>query len=123
MRLLALIAFGDEEAEVAEILAGGACNHCVAEGGEHGAGIECGKRRLQVESEGVGAGDGSWVGDGAGYLGIAVDAVGASAEHGEALTLILFQFECAGHDELLVSAAGSGRAVDGYSNLTNRDET
>ena len=38
----ALVFFGDEEAEVAEVLAGGAGYYGVAQGGEHGTGVEVG---------------------------------------------------------------------------------
>ena len=85
----ALLVVGDEEAEVAEVLAGGSGDDGVAEGGEHGAGVEVGERRLEVETEGVGAGDGGGVGYGSGCVGVAVDAVGAGAEDGEALAGVL----------------------------------
>jgi hypothetical protein len=80
--------FLDQQAQIAQVVAGGAGDDGVAERGEHGTGVEGGQRRFEVEAEGVGAGNGGGVGDGAGRLGVAVDAVGAGAEHGEMLALV-----------------------------------
>ena len=55
-------------------------------------------------------------------LGVAVDAVGAGAEHGKTLALVLLQVERAGHDELLVAPAGARGAVHGYGDFADRDE-
>ena len=73
-----------------------------------GQALKARKRLLGIEAEGAGAGHGGGVGDGAGGLGVAVDAVGAGAEHGEALAGILGEIERAGQRELLVAAAGAG---------------
>ena len=62
--LMALFVVGEEEAEVAEVVAGGSGDDGVSQGGEHGAGVEVGEGRFEVESEGVGAGDGGGVGYG-----------------------------------------------------------
>ena len=70
----------------------------------------------------MGAGHGCWVGDGPGRLGVAVDAVGAGAEHGQALAHILLQFQRAGHDKLLVAAPGAGGAVERHRDFADGDE-
>ena len=103
-------------------MAGGAGDDGVAQGGEHGAGVEVGERRFEMEAEGVGAGDGGGVGDGTGGLGVAVDAVGAGAEDGETLAGVLLEVEGAGHDELMVASAGAGSAVEGDRDLADGDE-
>ena len=40
---MCLLVIGEEEAEVAEVVAGGAGYYGVAEGSEHGAGVEVGE--------------------------------------------------------------------------------
>jgi hypothetical protein len=62
-----LVEFGDQQAQVAQVLAGGPVT-TVAQRGEHGTGVEGGQRCLQMKSEGMGAGHGGGVGDGAGRL-------------------------------------------------------
>ena len=55
-------------------------------------------------------------------LGVAVDAIGAGAEHREPLARIFFQFQRAGHDKLLVAAAGARGSIDRDRDLANRDQ-
>src|ERR1035437_2215861 len=118
----ALVVVGEEEAEVAEVLAGGSGDDGVAEGGEHGAGVEVGEGGFQMEAEGVGAGDGGGVGYGSGGVGVAVDAIGAGAEDGEALAGVLLEVQRAGHDKLLIASSCAGSMVHGDRNLANGDE-
>ena len=66
--------------------------------------------------------DRSGIGDGPGRLGVAVDAIGAGAEHGEPLARIALQLQRAGHDKLLVAAAGAGGAVECHRHLADRDQ-
>ena len=80
-----LIAFGDEQPQVAQVLSCGSGDDGVAQSREHGAGVECGERCLEMEAECVSALDCGRVGDGSGYLGVAVDAIGTGAEHDEPL--------------------------------------
>ncbi len=82
---LKLCFLGDEQAKIAQVLAGGSCDHGIAESGEERAGVEGGQGRFRIVAEGLRAGHGGEVGDGSGRPGVAVDAVGAGAEHGEPL--------------------------------------
>src|SRR5580692_1119301 len=78
--VLRLVSLGNQQAQIAQVLAGGAGHHGIAERGEHGASVEGCQRSLEMKSKGVSAGHGGGVGDGAGRLGVAVDAVGTGAE-------------------------------------------
>ena len=72
-----------------------------------------------MEAEGVGSGDGGGVGYGSGGAGVAVDAVRAGAEDGEALAGVLLEVQSAGHDKLLVASSGAGSAVHGDCDLAD----
>src|SRR5260221_4948330 len=75
----------EKDAEIAEIVAGGAGEEGVAEVGEEGKGIATSEEILRHEFEGVRAGERCAVGDGARGGRGAVDALGSSAEKGDGL--------------------------------------
>ena len=102
----------EKDAEIAEIVAGGAREEGVAEVGEEGKGIATSEEVLRREFEGVRAGESCAVGDGARSGGVAVDAVGPSAENGDGLAGDFFD---AGENEGGVAATDSlprDRATD-----------
>src|SRR5580658_2147020 len=70
----------------------------------------------------MGARHGGGVGDGAGGLGVAVDAIGAGAEYSETFALIFFQLQCAGHDKLLVASTGAGCTGERDRHLAHADQ-
>jgi hypothetical protein len=72
----------------------------------------------------VGAGrvDGGGIGDGSGGAGVAVDAVGAGAEDYQLFAGTVGELECAGQRELLIAAAGAGRAVERDGHFAAGDE-
>src|SRR5882724_10362535 len=94
----------EKDAEIAEIVAGGAGEEGVAEVGEEGKGIATSGEVLRRELEGVRAGERCAVGDGARSGGVAVDAVGSGAEDGDGLAGDFFD---AGEDEGGVAATDS----------------
>jgi len=94
----------EKDAEVAEIVASGAGEERVAQMGEEGEGVATSEEVLRRELEGVRAGESCAVGDGARGEGVAVDAVGSSAEDGDGLAGDFFD---AGEDEGGVAAADS----------------
>src|SRR2546429_9333020 len=75
----------EKDAEVAEVVAGGAGEEGVAEVSEEGKGIATSEEVLRRELEGVRAGERCAVGDGARGWGVAVDAVGSRAGNGDGL--------------------------------------
>src|SRR5881394_1097554 len=94
----------EKDAEVAEIVAGGSGEEGVAELGEEGKGIATSEEVLRRELEGVRAGESCAVGDGASGGGVAIDAVGSSAENGDGLAGDFFD---AGENESGIAAADS----------------
>jgi len=108
----------EKDAEIAEIVAGGAGEEGVAEVGEEGKGIATSEEVLRHELEGVRAGERCAVGDGARGEGVAVDAVGSSAEDGDGLAGDFFD---AGEDEGGVAAADS-LPCDGTADFAVADE-
>src|SRR5260221_6577748 len=70
----------EKDAEIAEIVAGGAGEEGVAEVGEEGKGIATSEEILRHEFEGVRAGERCAVGDGARGGRGALDAVGSRAQ-------------------------------------------
>ena len=94
----------EKDAEIAEIVAGGAGEESVAEVGEEGKGIATSEEVLRCELEGVRAGESCAVGDGASGGGVAIDAVGSSAENGDGLAGDFFD---AGENEGGIAAADS----------------
>ena len=75
----------EKDAEIAEIVAGGAGEESVAEVGEEGKGIATSEEVLRCELEGVRAGERCAVGDGSRGGRIAVDAVGSRTQDGDGL--------------------------------------
>src|SRR6266850_685783 len=75
----------EEDAEVAEILAGGASHEGVAKLVEEGKGITTLGEVRRVEADGLGAGESCSICNRSGGGRVAVDAVGAGAEHGDAM--------------------------------------
>src|SRR5258708_38810058 len=73
----------EKDAEIAEIVAGGAGEEGVAEVGEEGKGIATSEEVLRREFEGVRAGERCAVGDCARGGGVCVDALCARAANGE----------------------------------------
>src|SRR5882724_5006762 len=94
----------EKDAEIAEIVAGGAREEGVAEVGEEGEGIATSEEVLRREFEGVRAGERCAVGDSARGGGVAVDAVGSSAENADGLAGDFFD---AGENESGIAAADS----------------
>src|SRR2546422_3666389 len=94
----------EEDAEVAEIVAGWSGEEGVAEVGEEGKGIAASEEVLRREFEGVRAGESCAVGDGARGGGVAIDAVGSSAENGDGLAGDFFD---TGENESGVAATDS----------------
>src|SRR5882724_4917560 len=94
----------EKDAEIAEIVAGGAREGGVAEVGEEGKGIATSEEVLRREFEGVRAGESCAVGDSARAGGVAVDAVGSSAEDGDGLAGDFFD---AGENESGIATADS----------------
>ena len=92
-------------------MAGGTGDDGVANGGEQRTGIEFGKRLFGIEAEGAGAGDRGGIGDGAGGLRVAVDAIRAGAENGETLAGMVGEIERAGQGKLLIAATAPGVRV------------
>ena len=102
----------EEDAEIAEIVAGGSGEEGVAEVGEEGKGVATSEEVLRREFEGVRAGESCAVGDGARGGGVAIDAVGSSAENGDGLAGDFFD---TGENESGVAATDSlprDRAAD-----------
>src|SRR5256885_12913175 len=94
----------EKDAEIAEIVAGGAGGEGVAEVGEEGKGIATSEEVLRHELEGVRSSERCAVGDGASGRGVAIDAVGSSAENGDGLA---GDFVDAGENEGGIAAADS----------------
>src|SRR5579859_795335 len=95
---------GEEDAEVAKIVAGGAGEDCVAEMGEEGKGIAAEEEILRRKAESIGTSESCAVGDGAGGGRVAVDAVGTGAEDGAGLAGDFFD---ASENESGIAAADS----------------
>src|SRR5260221_13987908 len=72
----------EKDAEIAEIVAGGAREEGVAEVGEEGKSIATSEGVLRREFEGVRAGESCAVGDGARGGGVGLNAGGSSGEDG-----------------------------------------
>ena len=103
-------------------MAGGPGEDGVADCGEKRTGIEFRKRLLGVEAESAGASYGGGIGDGTGRFGIAVDAVRAGAEDGEAFAGMVCKLESASESKLLIAAARARRAREVDSDFAHGDE-
>jgi len=102
----------EKDAEIAEIVAGGSRKGSVAEVGEEGKGIAVTEEILRHEAESTGTGESGAIRDSACGGGIAVDAVGSSAQDGDGLA---GDFLHAGENECRIPAADSlpcDRAAD-----------
>src|SRR5580704_19098157 len=98
-----LRAFGDEEAQITQVVAGWAGSNGIADRGEKWTGIEFSERLLGIEAEGPSAGNCGGIGDGAGRSRVAVDAIGAGAENGETLAGMVGELKSACQRKLLVA--------------------
>ena len=110
---------GNQQAQIAQIVAGGSGYNGVSKSGEHGTGVEVGQRRLEMESKGMCAGNGGRIGHGSGRPCVAIYAVGAGAENGQPFALVGLKFQRAGHHKLLVAAACAWSLVELYGDLAD----
>ena len=108
----------EEDAEIAEVVSGGSGEDGVTEMVEEGEGVATSEEVLRHEFEGVRASERCAVGDGARGGGIAVDAVGPSAENGDGLADDFFD---AGENESGIAAADS-LPCDGTADFAVGDE-
>src|SRR3569833_1292919 len=103
-------------------MTGGAGNDGVAERGEERAGVKGAQILFRVEAEGPGACNGGGIGDGAGALRVAVDAIGAGAEVGEHFAGMVGELEGTGESKLLIAAAGARSASERDGDFAAGDE-
>src|ERR1035441_7682027 len=115
----ALILFRNQQPQIAQVVAGRPSDNRVAEGGEHGTGVEGSQRRLQMESERVGASHGRGVSDSPCGLGVAIDAVRSGAEYRQPCAWMALKLQCACHHKLLVASSGTGRPVQSHRDLAD----
>ena len=106
----------EHDADVAQVVVGGASHDRVAERGKEWTAVEHGKGLFGVEAEGAGSPDGGGIGDGAGGGAVTVQAVGAGAEGDERFVFMPGQVKRACKGELLIAAAAAalGREGDGH---------
>ena len=107
--------------QIAQIMPCGTGHDGVPKCREKWAGVECAQRLFRIEAECAGTVHRGGIGDGAGVLGVAVDAIGAGAQNAQHFTGMTSQFQRAGEGELLVAAAGARSAVHGDRNLSHRN--
>ncbi len=103
-------------------MTGGSGDHGVAERRKQRAGVERAQGLFGIEAERNGSRHGGWVGDGAGTVGVAINAVGAGAQYGEHVPGVMSEFKRTGQSELLITTAGAGRAIERDCHLTSGDE-
>src|SRR6266567_5990969 len=109
-----------QQPQIAQVVAGGAGNHRIAQGGEERAGVELRQCLFRIKTKRARPGSRGGVGDGSGGAGIAVNAVGSSAEHRDGFPGETSQFQRAGKRELLVAATGARSAIHGDRHLASR---
>ena len=103
-------------------MASWACGDRVADSSEERTRIEFGEGQLGIEAEGACASDSGGIGDSSRRSRIAIDAIGACAQDGEVFARVVCELKRAGKGELLISAACTGRARQGYGDFANGDE-
>src|SRR5438128_3692918 len=94
----------EEDAEIAQIVAGGTGEECVTEMSKEGEGVAASEEIMRGEVECAGSRESCAVGYRARGGGVAVDAVGSSAENGYGLSGDFFD---AGENESGIAAADS----------------
>ena len=116
----------EQDAQVAKIISCGSGDDGVAKGVENRIGIEGGERVADcfgatrtIASTGGGTIERAAIDYGAGGRTVAVDAVGACAQHGYVVSRNLFR---AGESELLVPSADA-TVADGHGHLAAGDQT
>src|ERR1019366_9180032 len=111
-----------QDAQVTKIISGGSGDKGVGERIENRIGIEAQERvphGFGATGAGIDAGNGAAIDYGAGGGTVAVDAVGAGAQHGNVVSRYWFG---AGEGELLIASADAAVA-DGHGHLAAGDQT